>query len=723
MHRFRFPLVVRPGSSMLIALWASLSVTAPAAAQDAGALPGAATPVQRQPSAKAREKSAACTAGCHQDLSAVEHPAHKELACAQCHANVTDGQVKHEGALDELPPEKTCTGCHSEETRRQTSGLHKALLCENCHGSVHGAFKRYDSSTCKGCHGDQVKAFNASIHGTSEKQRVRCMDCHGDLHDVKKSSDPLAPSSKVLQVSTCSECHNDLYVRAFRDSVHGQGVLRSGLAVAPSCSTCHGSHDIVSVKNDASRISRANVTSTCGGCHTFIVSRWKGSTHGQLWAKNDRKGPVCTTCHPGHYTFDPRVYGNHLKMADKCGECHPSQAVSYRDSFHGKATRLGLEVAATCADCHTPHEMLPASDPKSSVHPANVGDTCAKCHGAVSASFVQFEPHLDAKSPEGNRPVHYVWLAMTALLVGVFGFFTIHTFLWLQRSIVAYVRKEIHPPPREGTRWIRRFRPVHIAIHMVMLSTFLLLAATGLPIKFSGEPWALRLGALLGGVDLARLIHRIAGVATFGYALWFLGYLIREVVLRKRRQLLFGWQSMTPRLKDLADLWQNLRWFLYLGERPRLDRWAYWEKFDFFAVFWGIPMIGLSGLMLWFPRAVTSFLPGTALNVAYIIHSDEALLATGFIFFFHFFHTHLRPEAFPMDLVMFLGRMPLERFKEERPAEYQHLVESGELEKYFEDPPSERAIRRSRWVGFTTLTLGVILGIFLIIAGLRGIMT
>ncbi len=135
----------------------------------------------------------------------------------------------------------------------------------------------------------------------------------------------------------------------------------------------------------------------------------------------------------------------------------------------------------------------------------------------------------------------------------------------------------------------------------------------------------------------------------------------------------------------------RLRWFLYLGKPAKFDRWTYWEKFDYFAVFWGIPIIGLSGLMLWFPGFFTRFLPGYALNIAKIVHGEEAMLAVGFIFIFHFFHTHLRPESFPMDLVIFTGSMPLERLKSERPEEYNRLTESGELEKYLTDSSKSTA--------------------------------
>ena len=143
-----------------------------------------------------------------------------------------------------------------------------------------------------------------------------------------------------------------------------------------------------------------------------------------------------------------------------------------------------------------------------------------------------------------------------------------------------------------------------------------------------------------------------------------------------------------------------MKYFFYLGPRPKFDRFTYWEKFDYLAVFWGVAIIGFSGLILWFPTAFTMVLPGWALNAAYIVHSDEALLATGFIFLFHFFHTHLRPEAFPMDPVIFIGSMPLERFKEERPREYERMVAQGTLEQHFVPPPKPYQMRRAYIFGF-----------------------
>ncbi len=191
---------------------------------------------------------------------------------------------------------------------------------------------------------------------------------------------------------------------------------------------------------------------------------------------------------------------------------------------------------------------------------------------------------------------------------------------------------------------------------------------------------------------------------TFGYFAWHLGALAYAWVVDKQRGFFWGPRSMVPQPRDLLDLWAMTKYFLYIGPRPKFDRFTYWEKFDYMGVFWGVAVIGISGLVLWLPTLATTFLPGWALNAAYVIHSDEALLATGFIFLFHFFHTHLRPEAFPMDTVVFTGRMPLEAFKEERPLEYERLVAQGKLEELMAPAPTAAERLRAYVFGFTTLT-------------------
>ena len=263
-----------------------------------------------------------------------------------------------------------------------------------------------------------------------------------------------------------------------------------------------------------------------------------------------------------------------------------------------------------------------------------------------------------------------------------------------------------------------RFTRLNRTLHVFMIVSFISLALTGMSLKFSYTGWAVFLSHFFGGFESAGYIHRFAAVIMF---IVFVVHLVDVVRMKKKevlswKELIIGENSMLFNKKDLKDFIASIKWFIGKGERPEYGRWTYWEKFDYFAVFWGIFVIGSTGLMLWFPEFFTQLVPGWVINVAAIIHSDEALLATGFIFTIHFFNTHLRPEKFPMDIVIFTGRIPLEEFKLDRPAEYKELVENGQLEKYLAEPYPEIVIRAIRIFAWTALTIGFSIILWIIYA-------
>jgi cytochrome b subunit of formate dehydrogenase len=263
-----------------------------------------------------------------------------------------------------------------------------------------------------------------------------------------------------------------------------------------------------------------------------------------------------------------------------------------------------------------------------------------------------------------------------------------------------------------------RFSRLNRILHIVMIVSFMSLALTGMTLKFAYTSWAVALSHFFGGFETAGYIHRFAAVFMMGI---FVAHVV-DLTRRKSKEfgswkaLLFGPDTMLFTKKDLADFIGSIKWFVGKGPRPKYGRWTYWEKFDYFAVFWGITVIGSTGLMLWFPEFFTQFIPGWFLNVATIIHSDEALLAVGFIFTVHFFNTHLRPEKFPMDIVVFTGRMSLEEFKQDKPAEYETLMRNGELEKYLVDPYPPIVIKTVRFFGWMALLLGFSIVVWIIYA-------
>ncbi len=631
-----------------------------------------------------------------------------------------------------------CLGCHNDpsvgkvfvDQKKFEASIHgQAIGCTDCHTDV----KAYPHDpapkavNCAACHADQVADYAKSAHAKARAHgdtvAATCVDCHGK-HDILPKSDPASRTNRFNVPRTCAGCHESAkatnshplpskqVIERYFSSVHGKGTLEKGLVVSAICSDCHGAHAILPHTDPASTISHQNVPKTCAKCHEGIFRQFEQSTHGQLWAKNNLKGPVCITCHTAHAIRDVETVAFRQGIATGCSNCHTKEAPTYRDSFHGQATALGFAPAAKCSDCHTAHLNLPKSDPRSSVAPANVVKTCAKCHPSATASYASYQPHADPHNKAKSPQLYYVYnWGMKWLLLMTFGFFGIHTLLWLQRSIVAKLRGELPDHHRfdHATRWVWRFNTAARRTHIAIVTSFLLLAATGLPLLYSHYPWGTTLAGLFGGVGVTTVIHRIFAIVTFGYAFFHLGYIINRGIVHGDRKIFWGPDSMVPRVRDLQDLIAMFRWFFYLGPQPKLDRFAYWEKFDYFAVFWGVPVIGLSGLMLWIPQTVTHVLPGWALNVAMLVHGDEALLAIGFIFTFHFFHNHLRPENFPLDPVMFTGRLPLEKFMDERKSEYDRLVAQDRLSEVLADPPTEGEMTFARWFGFTSYGIGIIL--------------
>ncbi len=251
-----------------------------------------------------------------------------------------------------------------------------------------------------------------------------------------------------------------------------------------------------------------------------------------------------------------------------------------------------------------------------------------------------------------------------------------------------------------------------------MIVSFMSLALTGMTLKFSYTGWASFLARFFGGFESAGYVHRVAAVSMFGI---FITHLIDLWRLKLReygswKKLLFGPDSMLPGKRDAKEFVASFKWFLNLGRRPAFGRWTYWEKFDYLAVFWGVAVIGATGLMLWFPEFFTQFVPGWFINVATIIHSDEALLAVGFIFTVHFFNTHLRPEKFPMDLVIFTGRVDEEEFKADRPREYEELKKRGTYDDLLVEPYPPIVIRAIKFFGWTALSLGFTITVMIIYA-------
>ena len=257
-------------------------------------------------------------------------------------------------------------------------------------------------------------------------------------------------------------------------------------------------------------------------------------------------------------------------------------------------------------------------------------------------------------------------------------------------------------------------------LHGLLMLSFLGLVTTGMPLRFSQAGWAIWLSHTLGGFGVMGFFHRTFAVLLTVCFLLHVTHVSYRLWIRKELGILWGPDSLVPQPRDIVEFFQHVRWFFGLGPRPSFGHFTYWEKFDYFAVFWGMTIIGASGYVLWFRTVFSQFLPGWILNVALLVHGEEALLAAGFIFTIHFFNTHLRPEKFPMDLVIFTGRVSEAELREERPAAYQTLVEGGKLGSVKADPPPLWLRNFGRIVGATAVAIGLTLFALILIAVFGG---
>jgi thiosulfate reductase cytochrome b subunit len=670
---------------------------------------------------KAHADSAACLT-CHQDpalnrrladksrnlvldTAALKRSVHADIDCTDCHTQLADAEAGKPHATKVGPPH--CAACHEEP--------------------------------------DQV--YQKSVHGRAAakggKGMALCGDCHG-AHDIVKVKDQRSRVAKLNLPYTCAKCHKNPELskehgfkapdaaKQYMESIHGRGLLKEGLIVAPGCTDCHNSHDIQRDSDPRSPINHRNVPSTCGKCHVGVNEIYEKSIHGQLLKKGDSRGPVCITCHTAHQITLPTRGVFKVASDERCGGCHKDRLARYRETYHGKAIALGQTKVAACYDCHGHHDILAVSNPASHLSTKNRLETCQRCHPRATAGFTKYVTHADHQDRKHYPELYYTYILMTFLLLGVFGFFGLHTLLWFVRSFVLMVRdprafREARRARKalSGVEFVR-FRPVDRFCHFLVIVSFLLLVTTGMPLKFFDRPFAQWIFGWMGGAEVAAALHRLGAFITLTYfaihlvsllgSLWRNRFQYRNekgrFKLRRVLGFVFGPDSPMPNWQDLKDFWAHQKWFFGRGPRPQFDRWTYWEKFDYLAVFWGVAVIGLSGLVMWFPERITATFPGWIINVSQIVHSDEALLAAGFIFTFHFFNVHFRVEKFPMDPVIFSGRISEEEMREERGRLFARLSGEGRLE-------TERV--RDEWERWKLIfipigMLAFIIGVVLIIA-------
>ncbi|MEO5332724.1 MAG: hypothetical protein H7839_11935 [Magnetococcus sp. YQC-5] len=618
---------------------------------------------------------------------------------------------------------------------------------------------------CQECHGIKGFAVPVGVHGEAEKRvlhvdedlfrtsvhgRLHCLDCHVQI--IK-----LPHTKGVFQPVDCVSCHLTLKKESpalmaqinaslvmsglspnavptparanraasfYRDSIHAQPRKHGDKGANAECKACHGTHEVFRSDDWRASTHRLSSPGTCGVCHAKALELYRHSVHGAaLQTPWKGKSAVCTDCHSSHQINDSKSLSVRRLITENCGECHAEALSGYLGTYHGQLSWLGGGKAARCYDCHAPHDTRRVDDPLSKTHPDNLLKSCRECHKEATEHFVSFRPH---GTTHDFRKYPEMWIAgkvMVGLVALVLIFFYVHSGLWFYRSWQERVSLgqafRIHPHLMHEKHVMRFAWPWRVN-HWLLVLSVMTLTGTGMTAMFSGSVWATRSVQLLGGPEQAAFLHRIAAV---GFVMAVLGHFMvlfyKLVITRAKPFVWFGPDSLLPRKKDWEDMVMMFKWFFGKGPMPSFDRWTYWEKFDYWAVGWGLVVIGSSGIMLWFPTFFARFLPGWAFNVATIAHGMEAFLAVVTLFSIHFFNNHFRPGKFPLDIVMFVGGWSLEEFKHERPEAFRRLTEEGRLEACLVPPPSRRVIILSHVAGFTLIGIGLILLVLVVIGFLQ----
>ncbi len=615
----------------------------------------------------------------------------------------------------------------------EPEGLPKEV-CLGCHGSEGFAAPRADG-TQRELYVSEEK-FSGSVHG-----KRQCTECHKDITEI--------PHTNIGQHKvSCVQCHQALWAKAIQEnktaeharlgvvvsqidrylkSIHARPSMEDQSHTNATCYNCHDPHYVYPTGSAGRAEWRRNLPNICGKCHSKQRDDYLTSVHAkEAVEKGNPNAAICSDCHTTHDIEHPEYDATRLVITKNCGNCHKDNLKTYSNTYHGQVNRLGFAYTAKCFDCHGNHGIQRVADPRSMVHPDNRLKTCRQCHKQATAGFVSFMPHGD---PDNRQHYPLLWSVkkfMELLLAGVFGFFWLHVALWFRREYKDRKEHKTRPlvmtealalPP--GKTHVRRFALGWRIAHLTLILSVMTLVLTGMSALFSGSEWAPQVVKLLGSPRVAAAAHRLAASLFILIFLGHLVYVLNGLARGRSAFRLLGPTSMVPTWQDIKDIGAMFRWFLGKAPRPVFEHWTYWEKFDYWAVFWGIGVIGLSGLSLWSPTLTATYLPGWVFNVATIFHGEEAILAAVFLFTVHFFNNHFRPDKFPLDLVMFTGAVSLEEFKREHTREYNRLVETGQLAKYLVEAPSRPMTLGSRILGFTLLTIGLIL-LLLVVVGLLG---
>jgi len=616
----------------------------------------------------------------HVDPAKHKASVHGELGCTTCH-----------GGVKEYPHPKnmkmpTCASCHADEVGQVPQSAHSILgkeACASCHGKTHEVQQasKVVPDQCSTCHDEAVHQFQQGVHAVARKsgdmKTPTCLSCHGSPHQILAADDAKSPVHHNNIPATCATCHSKKPVMesvgettqqfySYEQSVHGQAVA-NGSAKAAVCTDCHGVHEIRRASDSKSSIFKFNVPLTCAKCHASVKSEFMQSIHGQAIARGNNLAPVCTDCHGIHSIkshLDPNSPVNGQNLAKvTCARCHEgvrlsqelgvegARASTYLASYHGLASKRGSEIVANCASCHGVHDILPSSDPRSTINQANLVKTCGQCHPGASEKFTMGKIHVDAplSADIGSKAIRFIRGFYIGMIFAVIGGMVLHNLIiWRRKAILA---RDAYP------RTVTRMTSNQRWQHLTLLLSFFTLVITGFALKYPDSFLSLIPGM---GEHVRGIIHRIAGVIMIGAGVYHLLY---AGFTRDGRKLVL---DLLPEPKDAFDVLGTMRFYLGLGGRkPEFKRFTYAEKAEYWALVWGVFVMAATGIALWGKVVVGHLVARWWLDVATAIHFYEAILATLAIIVWHFYQIFLDPDTYPMNWAWWDGKVSEHHYEEE----------------------------------------------------------
>ncbi len=583
-------------------------------------------------------------------------------ACKDCHGTHDIRAVRDlKSSTNRLNIPGTCAKCHKKASQEFQTSIHGT-------GVAAGVSK---SPSCIDCHG----AHNIASIGNRESTQYKtneaklCLKCHLNDPEIRKRIGASAG-----------------FIAGYQTSVHGIA-LASGNAKAAVCGDCHGIHDLKRAGDSSSLVNRQNITATCGRCHADVGKAYRESIHGVSVQRGGEDAPTCTYCHGEHQIYslnDPRSPLAPRNLSEQiCAACHNSvqlnrkyeiasdRFTSFSDSYHGLASRAGSVKVANCASCHGVHSVKPSSDPTSTVNAANLVSTCGHCHPGANNNFTIGAVHVIEGRASKGGVLYWIRTIYISLIIIVIGGMFVHNLLdFIKRSRHRVALRQGRAPHEHygDTLYLRMTLSERIQ-HALMFSSFIILAITGFMLRFPDSWWVAPIRQLSENFfDIRSVLHRVAAVVMIAISLY---HIVHLIFTKRGRQFT---RDVWIKWKDIGPFWTNLGYIAGLSKKkPRFDRFGYIEKAEYWALVWGVVIMSATGIVMWFDNYFMGLLTKFGYDISRTVHFYEACLATLAILVWHFYFVIFSPSVYPMSTAWITGKISEEEMAEEHPLELERI--------------------------------------------------